>query len=105
MSNDFDRGMMKWAPFQSLVEQASSLAKMRRAKNQISKPVLASEKAEEINELLTHYQQEEVQLTYWEKGYLYQLKGTIKKIDGVFHYLIMEDHHVDFSQLVDLTLA
>ena len=30
-----DRGMMKWAPYQSLVDQATSLALMRRRKNRI----------------------------------------------------------------------
>ena len=43
-----DRGMKKFAPYASLIEQNDYLERMRYEKNKIEKPKLSSEKAEEI---------------------------------------------------------
>ena len=35
-----DRGMKKWAPFSSLIEQSTCLEEMRYQKNKIEKPLI-----------------------------------------------------------------
>ena len=50
-----DRGMKKWAPFSSLIEQSTCLEEMRYQKNKIEKPLISIEKAREINEILTNF--------------------------------------------------
>ena len=54
-----DRGMKKWAPYKSLIEQDVYLNKMKKEKEKISKPIISSEEAENINEILTNYHGEE----------------------------------------------
>ena len=59
-----DRGMKKWAPFSSLIEQSTCLEEMRYQKNKIEKPLISIEKAREINEILTNYHGQELLITY-----------------------------------------
>lgn len=97
-----DRGMMKWMPYQSLVEQASFLAVMRRQKARISKPRISSERAEKINEILTTYCGEEVKVKYYDDGFLHFLDGTISKIDATWRYILLQGKRIDFRNLIDL---
>ena len=100
--NQDSRGMVKWLPYQSLTPQASILAEMRYEKNKRPRPHIASDRAEEINEILVHYASEEVKAQYWEDGYLKDLLGVIKKIDATFRYLILNGKRIDFVNLIDL---
>ncbi|MBP5092082.1 MAG: YolD-like family protein [Bacilli bacterium] len=97
-----DRGMMKWAPYQSLVEQASTLAFMRKKKNRVPKPSISSDQAAEINEILANYSGENVSATYWRDGVLYEAKGVISKIDAMFQFLLLSDVKIDFRNLIRL---
>lgn len=97
-----DRGMMKWMPYQSLVEQSSFLAAMRRQKARISKPRISSERAEKINEILTTYCGEEVKAKYYDDGFLHFLGGTISKIDATWRYILLQGKRIEFRNLIDL---
>ena len=99
-----DRGMMKWAPYQSLVDQATSLALMRKRKNRIPKPSISSDQAAEINEILVNYQGESVSATYWFDGSLFEAHGTIRRIDTLFAYLLLEDTKIEFRNLIRLRI-
>ena len=48
-----DRGMKKWAPYKSLIEQEVFINKMRVNKSKIEKPILCDEEMEKINYYLT----------------------------------------------------
>lgn len=97
-----DRGMMKWMPYQSLVEQSSFLAVMRHQKARISKPRISSERAEKINEILTTYCGEEVKAKYYDDGFLHFLDGTISKIDATWRYILLQGKRIEFRNLIDL---
>lgn len=99
-----DRGMMKWAPYQSLVDQATSLALMRRRKNKIPKPSVSSDQAAEINEILVNYRGEILSATYWKDGFLFEVRGRIKKIDTLFAYLLLEDTKIELRNLIRLRI-
>ena len=74
-----DRGMVKWMPYKSLVEQTSFLARMRYEKNKKPRPHISSDRAREINEILVTYEGEEVAARYYHDGYLYDLTGRISR--------------------------
>jgi hypothetical protein len=103
MNATLDRGMVKWAPYQSLVEQATSLAFMRRQKAKVAKPQLSNEAAEEINEILVDYCDEEVTAKYWRDGFFYEATGPISRIDTVFRYLVIGETKIELRSLVALT--
>ena len=98
-----DRGMIKWAPYSSLVEQASSLAKMRYRKSKIEKPRVSGDQAEKINDILGEYHGERIVAKYWEDGYLFYLEGTIAKISVGDRFLQVGAKKIPFSSLIDLS--
>ncbi len=97
-----DRGMMKWMPYQSLVEQGTFLRRMRYEKNKVERPRISSERANDINDILTTYGGEEVKARYYEDGYLFDLSGHIDKIDAVWHYLSINGKKIQFVNLINL---
>ena len=50
-----DRGMKKYAPFASLIEQSICLNEMRYKKNKIYKPKIVNERTDKINKILVNY--------------------------------------------------
>ena len=100
-----DRGIVKWMPYKSLVEQSTILAKMLYEKHKSPRPQISCDRAEEINEILVHYNKEEVRAKYWEDGYLYYLDGTISKIDVLNHCLDIDGKRISFPNLIDLVRA
>lgn len=97
-----DRGMKKWAPFSSLIEQSTCLEQMRYEKNKISKPLISNERAEKINNVLVHYQGQEVEIKYFYDGYIYLVVTTIKRIDKENRKLILENGSLYFRDIIDL---
>lgn len=97
-----DRGMKKWAPFSSLIEQSTCLEQMRYEKNKISKPLISNERAEKINNVLVRYQGQEVEIKYFYDGYIYLIVTTIKRIDKENRKLILENGPLYFRDIIDL---
>ena len=98
-----ERGMMKYMPYQSLTAQAAFLAKMRYEKNKTPRPLISSDRAEEINEVLVNYDEEEVEARYWEDGYMFNIRGIIARISATFKFLIIGEKEIPFKNLIELT--
>lgn len=100
-----DRGMMKWAPYQSLIEQSMYLAEMRRERQKVPKPLISSDRAEEINEILCTYEGEEIIVKIWENGFLSDLEGVISKIDPYNRRIEVDERRIPFSSIINLVRA
>ena len=100
-----DRGMMKWAPYQSLVEQGKYLAALRERRSRVERPLISSDRAEEINDVLVHYESGKVKARYWENGHIYEFIDDIQKIDGACKKLYFSSHLVEFQNLLELEYA
>ena len=55
-----ERGMKKYLPFSSLIEQSDELGKMLYEKHKISKPLISSENAIKIDRILRTYNPNEL---------------------------------------------
>ena len=98
-----ERGMKKWAPYKSLVEQEKYLKKAHEDNNKQVRPVMSSDEAEEINEILVNYQGEELVITYWRNEKINEVVTTIKKIDPVNKKIVLPDRKtINFSELIKL---
>ena len=75
-----ERGMKKWAPYKSLPEQEKYLRKLKEDQEKVSRPVMSSDEAEEINEILVNYAGEEILITYWRNEKINTLSSVFKKI-------------------------
>ena len=63
-----DRGMKKWAPYKSLIEQEKYLNKAKQNSEKETRPQISSDEAELINEILVNYHGEELEILYWRNG-------------------------------------
>ena len=98
-----DRGMKKWAPFSSLIEQATCLEQMKYERNKIPKPILTTDQMEKIEYALQNYQRGQViKIKFYNDGYLYEIESTIKKIDVENRCLVLEKGKLRFDKIVDI---
>ena len=98
-----DRGMKKWAPFSSLIEQATCLEQMKYQRNKISKPILTEDQKEKINYVLQTYKRGQiVKIKFFHDGYLYEINTKIRKIDLENRILVLENGKLEFSNLIDI---
>ena len=98
-----DRGMKKWAPFSSLIEQATCLEEMKYQRNKIDKPILTDDQKDKINYVLQTYKKgQEVKIKFFNDGYLYFINTQIKRIDLENRRLILEHGKLDFSNIIDI---
>ena len=98
-----DRGMKKWAPYKSLVEQEKYLKKAHNDNEKIERPILSSDEMEEINEKLVNYSNEEVIITYWRDNKINSVTTLIKKIDANNKKIILPDRKsIYFHELINI---
>ncbi len=98
-----DRGMKKYLPFSSLVEQSSELEKMLYEKRKISKPLISSENASKIDRILRTYNKEETyNFKLYFDGYIYNYSGKIKKIDNYKKIIYFKDFSLPIKNIIDI---
>ena len=98
-----DRGMKKWAPFSSLIEQATCLEEMKYQRNKIDKPILTDDQIEKINYVLQSYQKgQRVKINFYHDGYLYYIENEIKRIDLENKQLILTNGKLRFENILDI---
>ena len=98
-----DRGMKKWAPYSSLIEQATCLEEMKYQRNKIAKPILTEDQIEKINYVLQSYKKgETVKIKFYSDGYLYEIETTIKRVDLENRVLVLENGKLKFENIIDI---
>ena len=97
-----NRGMKKWLPFQSLVEQGKYLDQIIYEKNKIDKPQISVEQARKINRILSTYNYEVLKMKIYMDGYLYIYNGKIQKIDKTKKIIIFDDFFIPIKNIIDI---
>lgn len=98
-----ERGMKKWAPYKSLPEQEKYLRKLKEDQEKVSRPVMSSDEAEEINEILVNYSGEEIIITYWRNEKINTISSVFKKIDVDNKKIVLPDRKtIYFHELIKL---
>ena len=98
-----ERGMKKWAPYKSLATQYDKLHEMREKKNKVEKPLISSDKAEEINEILTNYNDELLTFTIYENGKIVTVMDKIASIDALNKKIIVSNKkYILFKNILDV---
>ena len=98
-----ERGMKKWAPYKSLIEQEKYLKKASNDNRKQVRPTLSSDEAELINEILVNYHGEELIISYWRNEKINTVSTTLKKIDEINKKIILPDRKtILFVELINL---
>ena len=98
-----ERGMKKWAPYKSLIEQEKYLKKAHQDNEVITRPVISSDEAEEINEILVNYHGEELEVSYWRNDKIDTISTILVKIDPVNKKIVLPERKtIYFNELISL---
>lgn len=98
-----ERGMKKWAPYKSLIEQEKYLKKASQNNEKQVRPQISSDAAEEINEILVNYHGEEVDISYWRNEKINTISTILSKIDGVNKKIVLSERRtIYFKELISI---
>lgn len=99
-----DRGMIKWEPFNSVIPSSKVINKVIKEKNKIEKPVLSEEQLKTIEQKLidSYNSNEKISVSYFQNGYIFNEKGTIKKIDYINKKVYLDYKYIYFSQITNI---
>ena len=98
-----DRGMKKWAPYKSLVEQDYTLKSQKEKRQKVEKPKISVDFAEEIDNILQNYNGEELMIKYYRNGIITTVIDTIKKIDQYEKKLVLSSRKtIMLSEIISL---
>ena len=98
-----DRGMKKWLPFSSLVEQGKYLEKMIYEKYKIERPQVFNEQARKIDQTLREYDfKTPLRMDIFYDGYIYKVKEIIRKIDTKKKVIYFDDFYIPIKNIIDI---
>ncbi len=98
----FDRGMIKWQPFDSVIEGSKVKKQIMHEKEKIDKPVLSEEEIYELEQKIinAYYLQTEININYYQNGYIKNIKSKIKKIDYIYKIIYLNNQKLLFNQIL-----
>ena len=87
-----ERGMMKWQPFTSIVEQQQAINEVLEEFSKVEQPILDQSQHEENAKALlaAYYSQQPIILTYYERGHIVGVEGSIYRINEPYRYFIIQ---------------
>ena len=102
--NNFDRGMIKWQPFNAVVPSKQLVNEILKEKNKIKMPNLSEEQRRNIEEklILAFYENDEVTLDFYYQGKIFKIKEKIKKIDSTYHKIYFNNKVLLFDQIINV---
>ncbi|MBM3909553.1 MAG: YolD-like family protein [Firmicutes bacterium] len=99
-----DRGMKKWAPYASLIEQKGTIVTMKTSKTKMEKPQVSQDQATSINANLLIANQQLVTLIYFVDGKKIKETGWVKQIKFEEKWLKINEKIIYFSTILDLQI-
>lgn len=99
-----DRGMIKWQPFNSLINGNEVINSILKEKEKIKKPIISEEEKNEIEAKIidAYFTQIIVNITYFKNGNLTKVEGRIKKIDQVYKLVYLNELKLLFNQIISI---
>ncbi len=98
-----ERGMKKWLPFSSLVEQGKILERMIYDKYKIDKPLVFNEHTRKIDKILKEYDYKTpLNILIYYDGYLYRLKDKIVSIDINKKIVYFTSFYLPLKNIIDI---
>ncbi len=101
-----DRKMMKWMPFNALLEQSDYLRELLYGKTKKAPPILSTDQEEELNyQLETAYLFKSlVTVSYYHDGELYEVGGVVTKTDQFTKTIFINNTEIPAKLIVKITL-
>ena len=102
---DEDRGMIKWAPFASVVDPNYLVNNICEKKNKMEKPIFTEEILNEFEELIKYSLEtkEIINIEYYKNGKIYKIKESVIKIDALSKNIYLTNNiKLHFNNIVNI---
>ena len=99
-----DRGMKKWAPYASLIEQKGTISSMKNNRAQFKKPQLSQDMANQMNECLLQAKDQFVVIDYFFDGRKHRLSGLVTKINYDQKWLMINEFKLSFVLILSIRI-
>lgn len=102
---DEDRGMIKWAPFASVVDPNYLVNNICEKKNKIEKPIFTEEILNEFEELIKYSLEtkEIINIEYYKNGKIYKIKESVIKINALSKNIYLTNNiKLHFNNIVNI---
>lgn len=101
---NMDRGMIKWQPFNSVVNNKELINSLMKEKAKVKPPAKSEEEINALEEKIidAYFMQEKINITYYQNGFIKKVSGTIKKIDHVYKMIYLENQRLLFHQIITI---
>ena len=98
-----NRGCIKWAPFNSVINTKEILSDMEKNKHDIM-PTLSEEQTNNLEKKIisAYYEQIPVNITFFFNNKIVNKNDTIKKIDFTYHKIYFNNFVLLFDQIISL---
>lgn len=97
------RGMEKWKPFNTILNN-NDIKDVLEKRKQVSKPIIMEDRIIEINETLKlsldNYKN--VNVKYYNKGYLKEVTGTVSKANIIEKYILIDSTRIYFKNIIKI---
>lgn len=100
-----DHGIVKWAPFNSVINGNQLLDEINYERNRISKPVLSEEQIADLEEnIITAYSERSIiNLYFYKNGCINIINGQITKLDPVNKIITINNKtRIYFNNIIDI---
>lgn len=100
-----DRGIVKWAPFNSVINGNHLLDEINYERNRISKPILSEEQIADLEEnIITAYSERSIiNLYFYKNGCINIINGQITKLDPVNKIITINNKtRIYFNNIIDI---
>ena len=100
-----DRGIIKWAPFNSVINSEYLVKEIEHEKSKIIKPTLSEEQIYELEKIITESMINKINLEFkiYNSGYTYNIKGIVTKIDPSKQKIFLNTHkYLYFCEIIAL---
>jgi hypothetical protein len=102
-----DRKMMKWMPFNALLEQGDHIGELLNGRTKKEMPILSEDQQSELNYKLevAYLFKNEVLVTYYRDGAIYKIEGIITRTDIYNKLIFIGDAFVSALQIINIEVV
>ena len=102
--NKFDRGMVKWQPFNSVINSKDVINSLLQEKEKCAKPILSSDEINLIEKKIIDalYCQNKITIHYYKNGIIKCITSKIKKIDYITKIIYLNNLKLYFNQIISI---
>lgn len=100
-----DRGMIKWLPFNSIINGELVVNSIEKEKSKIVKPTLSEEQIQNIENAILESMINEIPLTFkiYKGGFINEISGMVVNIDSVKQKIYLDNHkYLYFREIVNV---